>query len=333
MIHCKTCRVDKEQSEFVQNNKNYKTCNPCRVKKRSHSTKRLTIEDCKEFAISKSGECLSTEYVNMKTKLKWKCRGGHEWVATFDSVKRGTWCPTCAGLMKYTIEECKEFAISKGGECLSNEYINNQTKMKWKCSEGHEWDVMFGHIKHGSWCPECARVSKKLGIEECKEYAISKGGECLSTVYVNTRTKMKWRCAEGHEWNATFSHIKSGGQWCPKCATNNMSENLCRDIFEKYLLEKFPNVRPKFLDGLELDGYNEELNIAFEYNGIQHYEYIPYFHRNGPEAFEKQKDRDLKKYKICRDRNIKLIIIPYQYDYRNPQLLEDYIYDELNKIC
>ena len=81
-----------------------------------------------------------------------------------------------------------------------------------------------------------------------------------------------------------------------------------------------------------LDGYNKDLNIAFEYNGIQHYEYTEHFHRGDPELFEKQKERDLKKYAICRERNIDLIIILYQYDYSNPKELEDFIFDALWKI-
>ena len=108
---------------------------------------------------------------------------------------------------------------------------------------------------------------------------------------------------------------------------------MCREIMEKYLLEPFPNTRPDFLEGLELDGYNEELNIAFEYNGKQHYEYIPHFHRNGEEDFETQKERDRKKYRICREKKINLIIIPYQYDYTTPDELDDFIYTELCKIC
>ena len=46
-----------------------------------------------------------------------------------------------------------------------------------------------------------------------------------------------------------------------------------------------------------------------------------------------QKKRDIRKYKICSDLGINLIIIPYQYSYLNPTDLEEFIYAELNKIC
>jgi hypothetical protein len=126
--------------------------------------------------------------------------------------------------------------------------------------------------------------------------------------------------------------VSNGVQWCPRCA-GYKSEELCREIIEKYLLEKFPKKKPKFLQGLELDGYSEELNMAFEYNGIQHDDYIPHFHRNGVEDFERQIERDLKKYKICREMGVNLIIIPHQYDYKHPEELDAFIYSELCKIC
>ena len=102
-------------------------------------------------------------------------------------------------------------------------------------------------------------------------------------------------------------------------------------------MEKFPTVRPDFLKNitnknLELDGYCPGLNMAFEYNGHQHYIYIPHFHREGPDQFEKQQERDTKKYKICAERNIKLIIIDGRiYDYTKPDKLETYVYAELDR--
>jgi hypothetical protein len=232
---------------------------------------------------------------------------------------------------KLTINECKEFAENKGGECLSETYKNSSTKMRWKCSDNHEWETTFDCIKTGgTWCPHCAGLAK-LTIDECREFAISKNGECLSDEYVNSSTKMRWRCSDNHEWEATFNNIKSG-RWCPYCS-GYKSEELCREIIEKYLLEKFPKKKPKFLEGLELDGYNEELNMAFEYNGRQHDDYIPHFHRDGVEDFERQIERDLKKYRICREMGVYLIIIPHQYEYKHPEELDAFIYSELCKIC
>jgi thiol-disulfide isomerase/thioredoxin len=309
-----------------------KTCNTCRSGRTKTNNKKLTINECREFAISKNGECLSDEYKNGRSKMRWRCSDNHEWEAIFNNIKKGHWCPHCAGLVKLTIDECREFAENKGGECLSDEYVNSYTKMKWKCSDNHEWEATFNNIKQGSsWCPYCDRKHNN-DIQLCKDFAISKGGECLSDEYKNSSTKMRWRCSDNHEWDSNFNSIKTGGSWCPYCV-GYKSEEMCRVIIEKYLLEKFPKKKPKFLEGLELDGYNEELNMAFEYNGRQHDGYIPYFHRDGVEDFERQIERDLKKYRICREMGVNLIIIPHQYEYKNPDELDAFIYNELCKIC
>jgi len=389
--HCKKCRKNQEPSEFVLKNRNYKTCNTCR---RTRKRRRLTLNDCQEWALKKGGECLSENYKNKDHKMKWKCSEGHEWETSFGSIKNGgkwcphcagsarltieecqefaitkggeclskiyknngtkmkwqcseghkwetsfghiknskSWCPHCAGLAKLTIEECKEYARSKGGECLSKTYKNNDTKMNWKCSEGHEWKARFSDIKYGKWCPTCSG-NKRLTIEECKEFAITKGGECLSKIYKNNGTKMKWICSEGHEWQARYCDVKNQNNWCPQCSSGK-SEQACRKIFEDNLLEKFPNVRPDFLNGLELDGYNEELNIAFEYQGIQHYEYNKHFHRGDINIFHAQQERDRMKYKICKERGINLILIPYHVGtFNKPQDLETFIMDQLWMIC
>ncbi|WP_410592287.1 zinc-ribbon domain-containing protein [Bacillus sp. SIMBA_074] len=44
-----------------------------------------------------------------------------------------------------------------------------------------------------------------------------RGGECLSINYHSNGERLKWRCAKGHEWEATPNNIKSKGQWCPEC--------------------------------------------------------------------------------------------------------------------
>jgi len=292
-----------------------------------------SIEECKAFAISKGWECLSDIYINAHLHLKWRCSEcKHEWMAIFNNIKsNNSGCPKCYENTMGSIEECKAFAISKGWECLSDTYENNRTNLKWRCEKNHEWNATFNSIKNmGSGCPECFRLSQMGSIEECKAFAISKGWECLSTEYFNCMTHLKWRCSKNHEWDACFDSIKNNGTGCPNCLYK--SEAMSRDIIEEEMGYEFPKDRPEFLEGLELDGYCPELNMAFEYNGIQHYEYTPHFHRNGESEFLAQRERDIKKYKICKDLKINLIIIPHQYTYQKPNELKVFITDELLKV-
>jgi len=95
-----------------------------------------------------------------------------------------------------------------------------------------------------------------------------------------------------------------------KKITESHGEKKCREFLENYFSLSFPKVRPKFLNGLELDCYNENLRLAIEYNGIQHYKYTPFFHKT-PRDFLSQIERDRIKKKICAQNNIFLISVPY----------------------
>ena len=121
---------------------------------------------------------------------------------------------------KYSLEKMRSIANSHGGKCLSNSYEGSK-KMLWKCSKGHKWLAISGHLVSGSWCPQCSkeRVAgyKRLGIEQMRKDARKKGGKCLSDSYLNCRTKLKWECSEGHTWWAAPYCIRKG-TWCPICA-------------------------------------------------------------------------------------------------------------------
>ena len=184
--------------------------------------KKLTIEEMHKIAKSRGGKCLSKKYVNLKTKLRWECAEGHRWKASARVVRHGlAWCPECGGSKKLTIEEMHKMAKERGGKCLSKKYVNGKTKLRWECAKGHKWRASGSSIKHGTWCPECAKAksgaSQRLTIEEMHKVAKSRGGKCLSKKYVNSRTKLRWECAKGHKWRASGSLIKHS-TWCPECA-------------------------------------------------------------------------------------------------------------------
>jgi hypothetical protein len=52
--------------------------------------------------------------------------------------------------VRLTIEEMQEIAKSKGGECLSEKYVNAHSKLEWKCSRGHIWSATPSNIKKAS---------------------------------------------------------------------------------------------------------------------------------------------------------------------------------------
>lgn len=117
-----------------------------------------------------------------------------------------------------TMDDMREAARKRGGECLSGVYKDMSTKYRWRCHLGHEWDATGSVVRNnGRWCPECAG-NKGLTLGEMRELAISRGGECLSEAYGGIGAKLRWRCREGHEWLSCPRVVKHGGSWCPTCA-------------------------------------------------------------------------------------------------------------------
>ncbi len=118
-----------------------------------------------------------------------------------------------------------------------------------------------------------------------------------------------------------------------------LHENKCREIIERYFNKsnsksiKFPSVRPDFLKGfknknLELDMYNHELKLAFEYDGVQHAKYNKHFHKGDYNNFIKQQENDKLKDQICRNLGIKLIRIPHTVKYND---LEGFILEKITQ--
>ena len=287
-------------------------------------SKKNYINELIKSAKKKRGKLLSTEYIDAKQKMKWECAFKHVWYASGHHIKNGSWCPTCAislraksRILKRSVFDLKKMAEKNNGKCLSNEYKGASHKYIWQCNLGHKFQMSFHKIQQGSWCQKCGverRSSlRKLDISECNNYAKLHGGLCLSTSYKNMKVPMKWKCKRDHIWNASFDSLKGKGAWCPRCSINK-SEKICRIYFEKYFGVKFPKARPKWLISLsntklELDGYNEQLKIAFEHHGEYHYS-LAGFYSKTTAALKHRISVDKLKKKLCKKNNVILIEIP-----------------------
>lgn len=173
----------------------------------------------REIARQHGGRCLSADYKGRDTKLLWQCQEGHKWETKPAKILLGRWCRKCADNnrpIKHSLNEIQRIARSKGGECISDSYLGVKSKLMWRCEYGHEWEATVRNVLRGSWCPYCGG-SMRSNIKDMHKLAAVNGGVCLSTKYVNTHTKLEWKCSKGHKWKAIPATIKKGG-WCPECA-------------------------------------------------------------------------------------------------------------------
>jgi hypothetical protein len=289
--------------------------------------KRLTLSKVKERVKKRGFKVLSKKYYTAILPLTFRCNKGHIFNSRYNSIQQGRGCPYCSHRVKLNINICKKIAQKRNFILLSKTYKRNDVLMKYCCSRGHIWMASHANIANGKGCPHCYKLSGFI-IEDMKILAKKYGFFCLSKKYYNMYTKLKWKCKNGHVWDGRPSHIKQG-TGCPYCTTWKCEE-ICRKYFEYYLNSKFPKKRPKWLRNgkgynLELDGYNEKLGIAFEYQGEQHYIKSKIFKLH---SLKKIKHHDLIKQQTCKKKKIKLLQIPYTI---STEKVGDYILSWLNK--
>lgn len=279
----------------------------------------LTLDFAKECASRKGGVCLSPQYVNINTKMTWRCARGHEWEARLAGIKSGSWCPTCKGIEAANrlrnprgLDEARQLAARHNLECLSEDYKSAHHPLLWRCGAGHEWNQKLNAMRYNKMgCPRCSGcvVDAAERLAKAHQVAREQGGVCLSDAYTRAHDKLRWRCAKGHEWDTQFHHaVGSARSWCPNCSKFRR-EDECRTAFETATGRRFHKFRADWLGKMELDGFNEELSIAFEYQGQQHYEVC--FFRKGEDDLKRQQDRDKRKAELCVQRGIELVCVPY----------------------
>ena len=141
---------------------------------------------------------------------------------------------------------------------------------------------------------------------------------------IRRRTLSAQRVISGEDTiNNVYHRSKCSDCGRPTCEATSIF------IAETLLDKRFKKTRRVLPSGYELDGYNPDLKLAIEYNGGQHYFYVPYFHRE-QKAFEEQKTRDEIKRKECIELGINLITVHYKLNTFNK--IQEYIQSELIRL-
>lgn len=242
---------------------------------------------------------------SLEQRFIWRCINGHKFKKSLYTLVYYPNCPKCDSLFHKTVEDCKKLGESKNLICLSTEYINTVTKLKWQCKKaGHIFMSKFSTINSDLVTGGCARCSgnAKHTIEDCQVLALSRNGKCLSDKYENNIKKLLWQCEKGHRWHSSWNHVNNYDAWCPKCV----------HFISKAEDEIFQLVKTKYPDALQnqssilpnkrfrLDIYVPSLKKAIEYDG-------DYWHSAKNPYYKPEKDR--MKNKECKQAGISLLRI------------------------
>lgn len=328
---CSAAHIWLAKPSDIKGSKNKKGtwCRECGKKlvsiNRSH-----TLQDLQKMALEKNGECSSTSYFGSQIKHLWRCKEfpqHSEFLMLPNAVQQGQWCPKCSGNAKPSFEELNDLAKTKNqhARCLSSEYKNSTTLLNWSCGvvEHPTFQRTYRSVRFDrGWCPLCKKeMSKrrtKYSLELLASFATQAGGKLISKEpYKNTKQRLRWECADGHNFQRSLDQIISANSFCPTCSTHGgLRELYVRELFHH--LFQLPFERTRSLawlrnergNSMELDGYSELLNLAFEHNGQQHYEIDGFFNRSESQLSRRLND-DAEKARLCIENNVVLIVVPH----------------------
>lgn len=286
------------------------------------------IKLCKEYVEKQGYKLLSTEYTRAKDKMLFECPKGHKFESKWSHFYNdGSRCshPDCLREKarmdrQHSFEKVKSDIESEGYILIDSTYVNSKTKLKMNCPKGHECEISYDNFVRGK--VRCKICSRALASEKQKtpfsviQQKFSEEGYILLSKeeeYVNSRTKLSFRCPNGHYHKINWHDFSSKNVRCKEC---NISKGEKR--IEEYLnTNQIQYVHDKNIwknNELRPDFFLPDYNLVIEYDGIQHFEPTDFAGRGEEWAennFIKIKFKDEEKNNYCKNNDINLIRIPY----------------------
>lgn len=299
------------------------------------------INKCNELGLEYIGYYPEKKKGNMVKFIcpKHKTKGVQEkdW-SHFRTYKYG--CSYCSGRNKTTEEIQNE--ISNKDVLLISKYTGNEKPIKCKCKKcGNIWETLPKVlITNKAGCPLCGK--KKASINETKSHDefvkdLKNANPKIEIVdkYTGSHKKTLFKCLICN--NTFYSYpcnVLNGSSGCHYCSMSN-GERKMLNILDKLNInykEQYSFDDCKNIFKLKFDAYDVDNNIAFEYNGEQHYRPVDFSNKKSIDEINKQFEiinkRDNIKIEYCKENNIPLIIIPY-WEFKN---MESYIINKLKEV-
>lgn len=275
-------------------------------------------------------------YKNYYTKVPIICPIHGEFMQNPSEHLKGKGCKLC-GIEKSKTKSRKSFEWFKMQGDLVHEgiysyhkdlYTDVKTKTRITCPiHGDFWQTPDKHIHGKEGCPRCSHTwipSNDELLKKCKsvhgwkyDYSIFEYKDC--------KTKGIIICNKHGAFLQDMNHHLQGNG-CPYCKSSKLEEEVELSLINNGInydrWKHFGWLRNK--NELSLDFYIEELNIAIECQGEQHYRPIKWF--GGEINFNAQIKNDLLKKKLCEEHGIKLVY------YSKSTLSDEGTFKEVDKL-
>ena len=94
------------------------------------------LKEIRQLAAQRGGRLISEVYLGAE-QHEWKCEVPEHptWLAEPWRIRRGAWCPSCAGNRRLGLEGIRSWGRSIGLELLDTEYRGTLAVYKWRCVE------------------------------------------------------------------------------------------------------------------------------------------------------------------------------------------------------
>lgn len=262
-----------------------------------------------------------TNYKNSQEKVIIICENNHEFLVRPDMhINRGDGCRLCRNNNMYKNNDCfiNELKEIYGDLYIYDfvEYMGVNKKVEIICKRHGFFTKSPNSLIRGRGCNKCS-INGKLDTKTFIDKAIlvHKNRYDYSNInYVNSRTKVNIICKKhGIFLQLANNHLKGSG--CNKC-NRSLGELKIENILDErkinykveFIFEDLKYKYPLRFDFAILNINN--IKFLIEFNGKQHYNYFPVFHKSERD-FEESLIRDQLKIDYCKENNIKLYIIKY----------------------
>ena len=273
------------------------------------------------------------KYINNKTHVIITCPIHGDFEQTPEGHLKGHGCRKCSNekLSKAKLKTQEKFIqeaklIHPEYDYSKVKYVSSSNPITLVCPKHGDFIIYPNDLLHkGKQCKYCNGRSMNTTsfIEKCK-FKFGDKFDYSKVNYIDSKTPVTIICPEHGEFQTTPSNFLRKKYGCSKCSHETNYTNFAvqkskgeiqiskwlenNNIFYEY------NKHLIKIDGINIYPDFVINNIIIEYNGEQHYRYVPFFHTGGEIDFEKQQNRDNKLREYCKQNSIHLIEIKYNDD-------------------